>query len=632
MSADTFAQAQSCHGHAVCRTRFVVGCFGLIFLVSLAGCRSTGSAAKNPATTRLVETTPSKMNTLSSTESEESSLTEKERVAKVIKPANPVDDQTAPQFVRRSDEIPGRVKSREMDLSRSLIQIMNFEEPGSTQPQRPARRKNGPKRLPQSPDDETSATLRLKFPEELPGSGAQNLEFPESDDDHPELTKRKLAVIDLMFPPPPSPHRLALPTEQPMTLEELEELAMQNNPRVMQALAAITMSQGTTIQAGVSPNPVFGYESDTVGSSFTRDYQGIYIAQPFKTAGKLGLQRAVANMDLMNTQLVYERTKLDVLHDVRSAYYGVLVYQEASKINEALVRFENQVYEIMVKRLKNDEQAGYELSQLQTLVNQARGTLVASQNRYISAWKQLAASCGMPEMRPAPLIGRVDTPSPNLDYDALLEWVLSVHPDLHASRNLQTQAQLNLDLQRRIPIPDVTVAGVFQSDFTTPGYNRTSYNLNIAVPVPIFDRNQGNIRNAEGRYSLSSQQYSVTKIVLTTQLADAFERYQSGRVQAEFYQARILPDLARAYRGVYYRHIDDSDKVAFGDIIVAQQNLAGGVSSYITLLLQQWMAAVDIANLVQLRNFREMFPADVPPPPSSVKETVAPTPLEGGQP
>jgi cobalt-zinc-cadmium efflux system outer membrane protein len=187
-------------------------------------------------------------------------------------------------------------------------------------------------------------------------------------------------------------------------------------------------------------------------------------------------------------------------------------------------------------------------------------------------------------------------------------------------------------LQRTIPISDVTVAGAFQNDSTTPGYQRTSYNLNVSVPVPLWDRNQGNIKNALGRLQMNSQQFAVTTNLLTNQLADAFERYQTGRVQAEYYRTQILPDLARAYRGVYERHISNSQKVAFGDIIVAQQNLAGGVSNYISALLTQWIAMTDVANLIQAPDFREMLTNPTAGPEVPTVGTPPPAPREGDRP
>jgi outer membrane protein, heavy metal efflux system len=445
--------------------------------------------------------------------------------------------------------------------------------------------------------------LRFRIPAEIPGASAPPIHLPEATEDRRE--ERKAAILRL-FPAPPEVATLPKSSEPPLSLEELEELALQRSPLIVQASAGITMSEGGAIQSGVYPNPVVGYEADTVGSTGTRNYQGIYTSQVVKTGGKLGLQRAIANMELMNSQLAFKRTQLEVRRQVRAGYFNVLVAQEANRINESLVRFMNEVYTIMVERLQ-DVEAPYATAQLRSLVSQARVSLNQSQNRYIAAWKQLAVATGVPELPPAPLMSRVDMPVPNLDFDALMQLVLSVHPDIEASRNFEAQSKLNLKLQRRVPIPDVTVAGVFQNDFTQPGFQRTSYNLNLSVPVPIFDKNLGNIRTAEGKVQLSAQQLAVTRNQLTSQLADAFERFQTGRVQAEYFRTQVLPDQFRAYQGVYDAHIQGSERVAFGDIIVAQQNLATGVSIYLSSLLQQWVAATDIANLAQLENFQDLF-------------------------
>ncbi len=587
--------------------RFLVGTATVLLLI---GCRSVGPRHEASNSNPRVEESPSRRNTLSPLEQLPQDRS-RDAIVQTSEPAEPHADRS--------------------DVARSLIEIMSFvDQTESTMTQNQNSGAN-PHILPVSAV-ETSGSLRMKFPEELPGAMAPGIELPEANDIDPDQVDRKKAALDVLFPAPTVPTRLARPSGRRMTLEELEELALQNNPTIAQALAAISMSQGTAIQAGVSPNPTVGYEADTVGSSYTRNYQGVYLSQPFKTAGKLALARSVANVDLMNSQLYYERTKLDVLHQVRSGYYSVLVAQESLKVNEALVSFSNQIYEIMVDRLKSGNQAAWEISQLNSLVNQARGSVVAAQNSYVSAWKQLAASTGLSELPNAILEGRVDMPVPNLDYDALMEWVLSVHPDLQASSNLQSQSKINLELQKRIPIPDITVGGAFQNDFTTPGFGRTSYNLNISVPVPLFDRNQGNIRTAQGKLNLTAQSYSVTKNSLTSQLADAFNRYQTGRVYSEYYRTQILPDMARAYRGVYDAHINFPEKVVFGDIIVAQQNLAGGVSAYINFLLQQWLGAADIANLIQLRNFRELFPEASSDTDTSVNEIPPPAMSEGGQP
>jgi outer membrane protein, heavy metal efflux system len=471
------------------------------------------------------------------------------------------------------------------------------------------------------------------IPPEIPGATAPRHRLPPRTDDEDLAGKaRKIKVIDELFPQRAEPAKIEEPSDRVMTLEQLEDLALENNPILAQALAAITVNEGAAIESSLYPNPIMGYESDTVGSSFTRNYQGVFVQQPIKTAGKLPLARSIANIDVMNAQLAYERTKNDILRSVRAGYFNVLVAQRTIRFNEAFERMTRRVSNAVRERLKGGEHPAYELDQYNSLVSQARATLVQSQNRFIAAWKQLAVATGIPQLKPAVLEGRAEMSVPNLDYSTLLDRILAIHPDLYAARNLEQQAKTLVRYQRALVVPDVTVGGAFQNDFTVPGFSRTSYNLNVNVPLPIFDRNQGNIKSALAKLKMMSLQGSVKTMELTDQLADAFERYQTGRYEAEAYLTQILPDQVRAYEGNYAAYISDNPDVAFGDIILAQQNLSTGVATYVASLLQQWIALTDIANLIQLRDFQDLLRVDSPFAKDANGIVPSPQPQEGAGP
>ena len=87
-------------------------------------------------------------------------------------------------------------------------------------------------------------------------------------------------------------------------------------------------------------------------------------------------------------------------------------------------------------------------------------------------------------------------PAPVINYDAMLARVLNNHPAVLEARNLEAQARTQLKLQKAIPIPDIQLYGTFQRDFTTPGNPRTTYNVQCGLPIPLFDRNRGNIASA----------------------------------------------------------------------------------------------------------------------------------------
>jgi cobalt-zinc-cadmium efflux system outer membrane protein len=200
-------------------------------------------------------------------------------------------------------------------------------------------------------------------------------------------------------------------------------------------------------------------------------------------------------------------------------------------------------------------------------------------------------------------------PVPVVTYEGALNRVLTMHPDVLIGRNMESQARVALRLAELTPVPDVYLYGTFQKDFTTPNYLNTSYNVQLGVPLPLWDRNKGGIISANGDLLRASQQMRLARNQLTAQLAEAYGRYSTSRITLQMYRDHILPDYARAYRGVYERHQQQPADVGFEGIIVAQQNLANAIATYITTLNAQWTAVADLANLMQVEDFSEMSEA-----------------------
>lgn len=469
---------------------------------------------------------------------------------------------------------------------------------------------------------------RLALPPELPGANAAPIILPPDDPDRPEL---RSDAVDALFPAlaPMRPNlEVKFPAEQKrLSLDELQEMALGNNPLIAQAASDVDAAIGNVIDVGAYPNPTVGYEADTVGSAGTRNYQGMFFTQTIKTAGKLELAQASANVDLMNAQLALRNARIDLITRVRSQYFAVLVAKQAVIASSALVRFTNEVYRVQVEQVKGAQAAAYEPMQLRVLAVQARAALVQAQNRYASAWKQLAAATGIPDLPLSELEGLPDMKVPVIDYNAAVSHMLANHTDILTARNGENRARIDLRREQISPIPDVMVYSAIQRDFTTPGTPRTTYNLQVGVPLPIFDRNKGGILTGQAKLVRAVEEVGRTRNDLITQIADAYERYESNRILAQYYKNGILPDQSRVYRGTYERHQQEPENVGFADVVLAQQNLLNSITTYIATLTAQWQAVTDLANLLQVEGLYDVeLPGAMPPEPPLVPPAAADAP------
>jgi cobalt-zinc-cadmium efflux system outer membrane protein len=301
---------------------------------------------------------------------------------------------------------------------------------------------------------------------------------------------------------------------------------------------------------------------------------------------------------------------------VRGGYFAVLVAEQNLHWSGDLSEFTERVYSISVENAVQGLLAGYEPMQLRALALQARGAREQARNRYLTAWRQLAAALGLPDMPITELAGNAEMPVPVFDKFAALGRIRTDHTDLLTARNSQQRARYDLESARRQPYPDLDLRVVVQKDYTTPPF-AIAENVQAGFTIPVWDRNQGNIKQAQATLLRAVEEEHRVQADLSSRLAEAFERYENNRALADYYR-NILEDLSRVYTRTLLRFNTQpataEDKVGFVDITTNQQLYVNAVTAYAGVLQALWQAAVDVAGLAQIDEFFLGMPATSPNP------------------
>jgi outer membrane protein, heavy metal efflux system len=483
--------------------------------------------------------------------------------------------------------------AKPMDVSDFLVPAKKPQEPPPIDPKTPPMVKN------------------LQVPAGTPGIEAPAIIPPKDFYKLPEkekqafLTKYFKLQLEVGDDPQPVPG----PDGRPLSLADLQKLAREHNPLLKQAASDIDNFDGARIQAAVYNNPTFNYSSSPV--SFTSgNVAGPGISQTIVTMGKKKLAEAAAIMDIANAKLAYRRAETDLMAAVRSNYFQVLVNEEGMKANRALMVLTDQIYKLMLDQLKGGYVAAYEPAQLGVFAGQARMAYLTSRHNYLQSWKMLAASIGLTTMPATQLSGSIAGELPRFDFEKSLAHVLKNHTDAQTANNGVDKARLLLRLQEVQAIPDVTVGASIYDDNSSPGPPRFVPTLSLSVPVPVFDRNQGNIKSAQAALVRAVEQPHATQNALTQLLADAYRRLEENRMFLDLYRKQLLPQQIQAYRATVERHygigsveVNPAAGAAtayMSDLITAEQNLVSLIASYLSTLSNYWQAVSDTASLLQI--------------------------------
>ena len=113
-----------------------------------------------------------------------------------------------------------------------------------------------------------------------------------------------------------------------MTLESLEQLALENNPAIQQASAAAGKAVGIRTQVCLKPNPSVGYFGEEIGNDSAAGLHGAFVSQTFVRGDKLAWSRSVIGHDVEFTRWQAEVQRFRVRNDIRIQFYEALGAQK----------------------------------------------------------------------------------------------------------------------------------------------------------------------------------------------------------------------------------------------------------------------------------------------------------------
>jgi outer membrane protein, heavy metal efflux system len=341
----------------------------------------------------------------------------------------------------------------------------------------------------------------------------------------------------------PMPPNASVAPNQGMSLAEWETLAEQNNPTLNQVAARVQAARAEYVQAGLYPNPRIGYQATEIGDEGQAGQQGGYIGQEVVTNGKLKRNRELAAQVVRQLECAWSSQHGRVISDGRRAFYDVLVAQRTLELTDQLVRIGHEGIRSAEALLKIKERSRVDVLQARIEADSAQILAEKARNRYIAAWRNLAVVAGVPNMPSTPLSGDLQDGLPVLSWDDTLGRILSESPQIAESQSGIARAQAALNRECAQQIPNIDVQAGLQYD------NATRDNIagvQVGIPIPLFNRNQGNIRRAQADLSEARAEIRRVELDLQQRLAMAFEQYQNARCQVEKYAGDILPNAQKS--------------------------------------------------------------------------------------
>lgn len=366
---------------------------------------------------------------------------------------------------------------------------------------------------------------------------------------------------------------LALAEGGVLTLDNALRAARDNNPELAAVRWDIDIAEGERRQAGVLPNPELGWEVEDTRSG--KQTTTVSVSQMFELGGKRGARLGVAGRDADIAALELERQGNVLRADVIAAFQAAVQAQEGLQLAEQSLQLSERGLQVVQGRVKAGSASPVEATRAQVQVSEVRLERGRAEQVLTVAYQQLAAVTGAPMARFSRVEGRSDDDAAVPSRTALLER-LEQTADMRLARLQIDQREAALALARTQRIPDLTVS--VGSQYSETDRERVNV-VGLSMPIPLFDRNQGNILAAARRADQARDQRNGAELRLRSEVIQALAQWGTANQEVRAFESAILPSAQQAQdtatRGF------ERGKFAFLDVLDAQRTLVAARLQYL---------------------------------------------------
>jgi outer membrane protein, heavy metal efflux system len=393
-----------------------------------------------------------------------------------------------------------------------------------------------------------------------------------------------------------SNHNIADEPVGTLSLPQALAHALIKSPELVAYALESRAREAATLQASFFPNPTLGANAANFGNKVIRGFDGdvvtLELSQLIELGGKRAARTEAASLTKELADWDYETKRIDVLTQVSLAFIDVLTAQQRLELVQQTEHLARQTLETTAARVQAGKVSPVEETKAKTAHASVQIELMRAQRELDTARKQLASNWGSTTPRFQSVAGELNTVQvpPALN---TLEKRLSNNPDLARWATEITQRQALISMEKSKAVPDVT-ATIGASKYLMP--NDYALVVGFSVPLPVFNRNQGAILEAENRLSKAEEDRTTAEVKISTALNTAYQKLSTAYNEIIALRDDILPGATSAYNASSegYR----MGKFGFLDVLDAQRILFGAKNQYLQALSDYHKAVTEVERLI----------------------------------
>ena len=316
---------------------------------------------------------------------------------------------------------------------------------------------------------------------------------------------RKTGTLLLLFLWICSGAALAQTDTLALDLLKTEGLFLKQNYEILASRYQIEQARAERITAQFFDNPELEYENLFYNHETKKFLQTSYangqyagsISQLFKLAGKRNKNIKLAEAGIKLAEYDYFDLMRTLRFELRSTFYSAYFTEQSLKVYDEQIASTTTLLKAYELQLKMGNISTKDLIRLKSLLIGLKSEQTDLLNALEDQYRDLKMLCGISASTNLSLtLNRqelnADLPSA-LSYSTLLDSARNNRADLKRAKTDLLYQEANLKLQKAMAVPDVEISLSYD---LKGNYPEKYTGLGLKIPIPLFNRNQGEIKKA----------------------------------------------------------------------------------------------------------------------------------------
>jgi len=373
------------------------------------------------------------------------------------------------------------------------------------------------------------------------------------------------------------------------TLNRLIKEALEANPSINEVREVVEMARGDELKARAYPNPSLGLQYTWHTSPSQRDEPFLSLGQTFLYPGKLASRLQAAEKGIAAAEYLLKDVSLDIVMQVKEAFYSLLLTEENLRVAEKDAGFLSGLEDIAKKRFNTGDVAELDVIQAHTEAERARAAVDREQADMRKAVSALNTILGRKPEEPLRITGELQAAPEPFTIEELRQAIEHV-PSLEEAGARVAQTESNMAYARYSRYPDFTLS-LFHG--AQPGDRTTG--LNLSVPLPIWDRKEGEIKKAEAEHKKAVLALNALKAHLNLKLETAWQDYLISKRQVKLFQEGILKSASEGMRVARIGYKEGA--IGLMDLLMARDRYLKTIKEYNHALFELRRAEAELSRL-----------------------------------